>query len=130
MLDDIGLFGVSASPFTPLHTPYEVSEDEIALRVHTGWKDIQAARTTVFVPHAPPHNTSVDTLRSGDHVGSKAVRTFIEHYHPTVVICGHIHEARGVDTIGTTKIVNCGLAMNGQYAIITLGHEVQIELKG
>lgn len=130
MLDEIGLFGVSGSPATPLHTPYEISEDEIALRAHAGWKDVQAARSTVFVPHAPPHDTAVDKLANGTHVGSVAVRRFIEQCHPTVVVCGHIHEARGIDTIGSSTIVNCGPAGKGCYAIITLGKEVTVEMRG
>ena len=130
MLDDIGLFGVSASPFTPMHTPYEISEEEIALRAHTGWKDVQAARATVFVPHAPPRDTKVDTIASGAHVGSTAVRRFIEQFQPSVVICGHIHEARGTDSIGASTIVNCGPAGRGYYAVITIGKTISVELKG
>src|SRR5512139_853480 len=85
LLDQVGVFGVSASPLTPLHTPYEISEEEIALRAHAGWKDIQAARTTIFVPHTPPAHTKVDRLWSGGHAGSAAVRKFIEQHQPTVV---------------------------------------------
>ena len=128
--DDIGFFGVSGSPFTPMHTPYEISEEEIALRAHSGWKDVQAARVRIFVPHAPPHNTTVDRIRSGQHVGSTAVRKFVEQFQPHVVVCGHIHEARGVDTIGSTTVVNCGPALNGQYAVLTVGKDVRVELKG
>lgn len=130
MMDQVGIFGVSASPLTPLHTPYEISEEEIALRAHSGWKDIQSARTTIFVPHAPPANTKVDTLVGGSHVGSVAVRKFIEQHQPTLVVCGHIHEARGIDTVGKSIIVNCGQAGKGYYAVITLGKEVHVEMKG
>jgi len=107
-----------------------VSEEEIALRAHSGWKDIQSARTTIFVPHAPPANTMVDLLTNGNHVGSTAIRKFIEQHHPTVVVCGHIHEARGIDTLGASKIINCGPAGKGYYAVITLGKEVLLEMKG
>lgn len=130
MLDDIGLFGVSGSPFTPLHTPYEISEEEISLRAHSGWKDVQAARATVFVPHAPPRDTAVDKISSGTHVGSLAVRRLIEQCHPTVVVCGHIHEARGIDSIGSSTIVNCGEAGRGYYAVISMGKEIAVEMKG
>jgi len=129
MLDDVGLFGVSGSPYTPMHTPYELSEEEIALRAHSGWKDIQAARVKIFVPHSPPHNTRVDQIRSDQHVGSTSVRKFIEQCQPQIVVCGHIHEARGIDKIGNTTVVNCGPAMNGYYAVLTIGKEVQAELK-
>ncbi len=130
MFDQVGIFGVSASPFTPMNTPYEISEEELALRAHAGWKDVQSARTTIFVPHAPPLNTRLDELPGGRHVGSAAIRKFIEQFQPAVVICGHIHEARGIDTLGRSTMVNCGPAGKGYYALITLGKEISIETKG
>jgi uncharacterized protein len=130
LLGEAGIFGVSASPFTPMHTPYEISEEEIARRAERGWKDIREARWKIFVPHAPPRDTKLDRITLGTHVGSKAVRTFIEEHQPDVVICGHIHEARGLDTIGKTKIVNCGPAGKGYYAIINLGDESTVEMRG
>ncbi|GJQ21578.1 MAG: metallophosphoesterase [Bacteroidia bacterium] len=129
-LDDVGIFGVSGSPPTPMNTPYEIAEEEIALRAHSGWKDVQAARIKIFVPHAPPRGTKVDAIRTGQHVGSTAVRKFVEQCHPDAVVCGHIHEARGIDAIGSTVVVNCGPAMKGYYAILTVGKGVSVELKG
>jgi len=130
MLGDIGLFGVSASPFSPLHTPYEIAEEEIARRAEMGWKDIASARWKIFVPHAPPRDTKLDKLVLGQHVGSIAVRAFIEQHQPDVVVCGHIHEARGTDTIGKTKIINCGPAGKGYYAVIEIGDDVSVEARG
>jgi uncharacterized protein len=130
MLGEVGLFGVSASPFTPMHTPYEIEEDEIARRAEMGWNDIAVARWKIFVPHAPPRDTKLDKITLGRHVGSTAVRAFIEQRQPDVVVCGHIHEARGIDTIGKTKIVNCGTAGRGYYAVIEIGENVSVEARG
>jgi Icc-related predicted phosphoesterase len=126
MINDIGFFGVSACPYSPLHTPYEISEGEIAKRIETGYRDVKGARVKIFVPHAPPHNTKVDKVFMGTHVGSKSVREFVEREQPDVVICGHIHEARGQATIGKTKIVNCGAAGKGYYAVVDIGKEITI----
>jgi Icc-related predicted phosphoesterase len=127
---EAGFFGVSASPFTPFHTPYEISEEEVFRRAETGWKMVRECPWKVFIPHAPPSRTRVDRTFSGIHAGSTAVRQFIERRHPDLVICGHIHEARGVDAIGETRIVNCGPAGRGAYCVITLAREVTIETKG
>lgn len=127
VVGDVGFCGVSASPISPLMTPNEVSESEIAARAARGWKEISAARWKVFVPHAPPHNTRLDIIRSGRHVGSTAVRQFIEEFRPHAVVCGHIHEARGVDVVGTSKVVNCGPAGQGMYSIVRIGSSVEIE---
>ncbi len=127
VINDVGFFGVSASPFTPMHTPYEISEHEIKHRAEAGWKDVKNARWKIFVPHAPPFNTNVDRISIGEHVGSTAVREFIEQHKPDIVVCGHIHEARGQDLIGKTKIVNCGPAGRGYYALIEIDKEVIVK---
>jgi hypothetical protein len=124
---DVGMFGVSASPHSPLNTPYEISEEEILHTAEAGWHDVQTARWKIFVPHAPPSDTAVDMVLSGKHVGSKGVRRFIEHHQPHVTICGHIHEARGMDRLGSTQIINCGPAGRGYYGLLTVGSEVVVE---
>jgi Icc-related predicted phosphoesterase len=126
VIGDVGFFGVSAAPYSPLHTPNEVSEEEILRRAQMGWKDIEGAPWKVFVPHAPPHGTKLDVAYSGHHVGSTAVREFIEKNQPDLTICGHIHEARGEDTIGRTKVVNCGPAGHGHYALIESGQTLSV----
>lgn len=127
--DDVGFFGVSAAPVSPLHTPYELSEEEISRRIRTGYADVRACGRTIFVPHAPPYGTKVDIIRSGIHVGSTAVRDFIDDAQPDVVVCGHIHEARGQDIIGKTAIINCGPALNGCYGLILMSPDPQIMSK-
>ncbi|HCA80052.1 MAG TPA: YfcE family phosphodiesterase [Bacteroidetes bacterium] len=126
---DVGFFGVAGSPFTPMHTPYELPEDEILRRAEEGWKQAHRAPRSVFVPHAPPRSTKLDRIRLGAHVGSVAVREFVECHQPDVLICGHIHESRGIDILGKTQMVNCGPAEQGSYAVITIDQEVAIELK-
>lgn len=74
----------------------------------------------VLVSHMPPINTKVDALFSGGHVGSEFVRDVIEAEKPDLVICGHIHEARGVDRIGKTTIINPGALCDGYAAFIEL----------
>jgi hypothetical protein len=130
MLGEVGLFGVSASPFTSMNTPYEIDEEEIARRSESGWADVRSARWKIFVPHAPPRDTTLDKITLGRHVGSTAVRSFIELRQPDVVVCGHIHEARGIDEIGKSKIVNCGPAGKGYYAVIDIGKEISVEARG
>jgi Icc-related predicted phosphoesterase len=129
-IGDVGFFGVSASPFSPLHTPYEISEEETAQRIEAGYRAVRDSKVKVFVPHAPPHGTKVDKVLMGTHVGSKSVRDFIEREQPDIVICGHIHEARGQDSIGKTRIVNCGPAGKGYYAVIEIGEEILITNQG
>ncbi|MBM4169764.1 MAG: YfcE family phosphodiesterase [Ignavibacteria bacterium] len=129
-IDFVAFFGVSGSPVTPMRTPYEISEEEIMARAQRGWEQAGAATTKVFVPHVPPRNTKVDKALMGIHVGSTAVRTFVEEYKPDVVVCGHIHEARGQHEIGRTLIVNCGPVAKGNYAVIDIGKKITVTSKG
>ncbi len=126
IVDGVGFFGVSGAPVSPLMTPNEISEDEIARRAEAGWQNVAEARWKVFVPHAPPHNTRVDIVRSGKHVGSTAVRAFIERFRPDAVLCGHIHEARGVDSVGSTHVINCGPAGQGMYGIVRIDERIHV----
>ncbi len=129
-IGDAGFFGVSGAPHSFLHTPYEISEEEIFRRAEAGWNEAKSARWKIFVPHAPPFNTKVDKVFAGKHVGSVSVRKFIEEKQPEVVVCGHIHEARGTDTIGKSLIINCGQAGKGLYGVITIENTLHAELAG
>lgn len=119
VIDIVGFFGVSGSPYSPLRTPNEVSEEEINRKIFEGYLQIEHADKRILVTHTPPYGTKVDVVHSGIHVGSKAVREFVEIEKPDMVICGHVHESKGQDIIGKTKIVNCGAASNGYYVIVT-----------
>ena len=129
MHGDVGFHGVSAMP-PWLDNMYELSEDEIAAVLKAGYEEIRShgARRCVTLSHAPPRDSALDRVHSGDHVGSSALAAFIRREQPDLVICGHIHEARGIDHVGQTTVVNCGLARKGHYAIIDLHRTVEVEL--
>ena len=123
----IPFFGCSAAPVS-IGTPYEIPESEIAARIERGFAQAQGASPAVFVPHAPPHGC-VDLTGSRTHAGSRAVREFIERSRPALVVCGHIHEARGQERLGDSLVVNCGPAARGHYAWIDLDeHGCRAEL--
>jgi Icc-related predicted phosphoesterase len=68
---------------------------------------------TIYVCHTPPANTPLDQMPRGRHVGSRALRTFIERYAPPLTLHGHIHEApdlsgRYMVRLGMTWCVNPG----------------------
>ena len=68
---------------------------------------------TVYIFHAPPAGTNLDMIFNGAHIGSGAVREFIEKWQPPLTLHGHIHESRLVsgsisDRIGRTWSLNPG----------------------
>ena len=125
--DNVGFHGVSAMP--PWHgSMYELTERQIADALQQGDAQLPLLDHRVLLTHPPPHNTRLDVTRQGQHVGSTSVRDFIDRRQPSLVVCGHIHEARGIDQLGATRMVNCGPAYRGNYALAEINAELQIEL--
>ncbi|MBS7634624.1 metallophosphoesterase family protein [Candidatus Bathyarchaeota archaeon] len=120
---NFAFIGVGGSPKTPFNTLLEMGEGEIYGTLQKSLKDLGDRinnSQTILISHAPPKNTNLDTTSIGGHVGSISVRKFIEEYKPALTLCGHIHEAKGVDKIGETLIVNPGPSKQGNYAIIDI----------
>jgi Icc-related predicted phosphoesterase len=123
-----GFYGVSAMP-PWMGTMYELSESEIATALAAGRALVSNAARHVIVSHPPPRDCQLDLTRRGEHVGSSALREEIEACQPALVVCGHIHEARGAEKIGATTVVNCGAACHGHYALITLNDQIECDLR-
>lgn len=119
-IKDIGICGFGGSNPTPFNTPLEFEEVEIYDQARTALETIRDHKVTLFVTHAPPYGTKTDVLPSGDHVGSEGLRRLIEEFQPSVNICGHIHEAKAIDEVGDTKVVNPGMVSEGNACIINI----------
>jgi len=115
-LDGVAFFGLGGSLPCPGPTPNEYTEEDYE-RILNG---ATSALPLVLVSHQPPYDTKLDMISTGLHVGSKSVRAFIEERRPAVCICGHIHEAYGVDRLGSTVIVNPGPFQLGGFACCDL----------
>jgi Icc-related predicted phosphoesterase len=117
----IGFFGLGGSNLTPFHTPLEFSEEELARFLAEGHHQVRSAAVQVLVSHVPPYGTQTDRLADGTHVGSPAVRDFIERLQPDLCLCGHIHESRGEDRLGKTRILNPGMIKDGGWIGVNIG---------
>ncbi len=113
---EMGFTGLGGSLITPFKTPLEYTEDEISRTLSTAYATASPDLPFILVSHQPPYDTGCDRLRSGVHVGSQAVRAFIEKTSPLVCFTGHIHESAGIDTIKNTRIINPGPLTQGHYA--------------
>lgn len=125
-IEGIGFFGVGGSNSTPFNTPQEYSEGELERFLNEGYEKIKEQEMKVMISHPPPYNTKLDKTRAGLHVGSKKVREFIEKIRPNLVLCGHIHEAKGRDKIANSIILNPGPLHTG-FVRINLGKEIDFE---
>ncbi len=131
VLDGIAFIGIGGSLPCPGKTPNEHTEEELRGFLEEATSDQSPDTPTVLVAHQSPFNTVADRVRNGDHVGSRSVRTFIAEFQPLVCFTGHIHEGRGVDTIGETKVVNPGPLREGGYGFASVtGQTVTVEIRG
>ncbi len=120
--------GMGYSTPTPFGTPSEVSEQTLATWLGELKSKVQDKSPLLFVSHTPPYGTRCDTLFSGAHVGSKAVLDFIQEVAPDICLTGHIHEARSVDEVGSTLVINPGtLATGGYVKIIFQDGRLEVE---
>jgi Icc-related predicted phosphoesterase len=120
---NVAVMGVGASTISPFGTPSEYSEDWFADKLKQMWAKAKGYEHVILISHNPPLNTNCDALDNGMHVGSAAVRAFIETAQPVLCFCGHIHEARSVDRIGRTTIINPGTLAAGGYGLLSLPAE-------
>ncbi len=112
--------GIGGSLPCPGTTPNEFSEADFGRLLSQEPFASLLPGSFIFVSHEPPLNTAVDKAWIMRHVGSREIRRFVEMKKPLLCITGHIHESRGVDTIGETRIVNPGAFKSGNYAVVEI----------
>ncbi len=125
-IDGVGFVGLGGSLTTPFQTPNECSEEDMAQHLNHGLSQVPLGLPMVLVSHQPPYRTACDRLFSGNHVGSRSVRGFIEENTPLVCFTGHIHESAGIDRIGPTYIINPGMLRSGRFAYAEINDEVKV----
>jgi len=72
---------------------------------------------SILITHNPPYGI-LDKAYDGKHVGSKIILKAIKKHQPKLVLCGHIHEAKGKAKIGKTIIYNLG--SHGDYKVLNI----------
>lgn len=105
-------------------TPYDeirrrpTIEDDLA-RLET----MSDPARTVYVVHTPPADTALDVIHNGDHIGSHALRAFLERHSPPLALHGHVHESPEMsgkmhDLVGRTFCVNPGDSLHELQAVL------------
>lgn len=111
------LFGIGGANATPFNTPYEWTDDDLAAQLMA--MPTVSSPLDILVAHAPPHASGADRLKNGNAVGSQAVADLVQRRLPTLVLCGHIHEAAGIYSFAAALVVNPGpFGPQGHFACI------------
>lgn len=126
-VEGITLCGAGGSIPTPFRTPREFSEEHYK-KVLESFTIPGRDAPFFLVSHTPPFGVC-DRTFTGRHVGSKSLREFIDLHQPDLVLCGHIHEARGKTLSGKTIVVNPGPAPSN-YAVVEVNAGISVELHG
>jgi Icc-related predicted phosphoesterase len=122
--------GLGGSLKCPIPTLNEWTEEQVAEHLDAAVQGVPADAPLVLVSHQPARDTITDLAGNGAHVGSTAVRAFIERRKPVLCLSGHIHEAQGVDNIGQTTLVNPGPFMEGRYVAIEItGNACRVDIR-
>jgi hypothetical protein len=69
---------------------------------------------TVVVTHMPPFGVCDFVNQSIGHVGSHGLRDYLDENAVPLVLCGHVHEGRGMEALhqGRTVVSNAGTLSN------------------
>ena len=130
-LNGYSIYGLGGSLPCPGKTPGEYTEEEYELFTSSLIREDEPESHKILISHQPPSNTVSDRIATGIHVGSQAIRKFIEWLQPLIVFTGHIHEGVGIDEIGRTKIINPGPFREGRYAYTQIldGQIMDLEIR-
>ncbi len=107
------IHGVGGSNRTPFYTPSEYSEEYI----ESVLKRFNISGNDILLAHCPPYGI-LDRTYEGIHAGSTSIAMHVKKFQ--FVFCGHIHEAKGVERVKNTILVNPGSTASGNYALVDL----------
>lgn len=119
VIDGVKFYGTPWSPdFFPEHWAFNQNSQKAGER----WRKIPKD-TDVLIVHGPPYKACdwVPRRTMGEHVevehvGCKALRNRIKQLNLKAVICGHIHEAYGVEMVKDTPVYNVA-SLDGRYRV-------------
>jgi Icc-related predicted phosphoesterase len=127
IINGTGFFGVGGSNETPLNSASEYTEEAIMEFLETGYREIRDAESIVLISHTPPRKIRDKTF-FGLSGGSASIANFVRRNHVDLCICGHIHEAAGIEYLDDCIVVNTGPIKKGKYSIIEIDDSVSVKL--
>lgn len=100
--EGVGFFGCGGANVGP----HEITEREMMQYLKKGFSSVRDAEKKIMVTHLHPAGTNIEKI---SFEGSESIRNAIEEFQPDIHICGHIHEAEGMEeNIGKTKVFCVG----------------------
>jgi len=128
-LNDSGVtingLNIWGSPITPWFYDWAFNRDRgAAIRRH--WALIPS-NTNILITHGPVMDI-LDRTIDGRHVGCEDLLETINTIKPSLHICGHIHEAYGVETKNGTQFINASV-LDENYRLVNEAVVVDVSSK-
>lgn len=100
---DVGFFGAGGADIGPFPT----DDSDIFDVLQKSHDKVKNAKKKVMITHVHPRGSIIEKMCPVEETGSAAVRKAIDLFKPDLLICGHIHEAGGIEeNIGNTRVVS------------------------
>ena len=101
---DVGLFGCGGADVGLT----QLTDDEIFETLRKSYERVKDMPKKIMVTHIHPAGTKMEKF-SHFVRGSKGLMKALETFKPDILICGHVHEAEGIEEkIGKTLVMNVG----------------------
>lgn len=103
---DVGIFGAGGTTNVGPQVP--IGEDEMFNLLKNGFDKIGYLKKKIMVTHVHPTDTKIEKF-SKFVPGSSAVKKAINTFKPDILLCGHTHEAQGLEEkVGNTRVIDVG----------------------
>ncbi|MBW3017928.1 metallophosphoesterase [Candidatus Woesearchaeota archaeon] len=91
----------------------QLSEKEIFSALKYGFDRIKKLPKKIMVTHVHPADSVIEKFSKTAGIipmdGSSGLKKAIDQFKPDILICGHVHEAEGIEEkIGNTTVINVG----------------------
>ena len=101
---DVGIFGAGGANIGL----FKIEENEMFELMKKGHDKVKDMRKKIMISHVHPSGTKMEDL-TDIFPGSTGLRRAIDTFHPDILICGHVHEAQGIEEmVGNTRVINVG----------------------
>jgi Icc-related predicted phosphoesterase len=103
---DVGIFGAGGTTNVGPQPP--IDEGEMYDLLKKGFDRIRYLKKKIMVTHIHPTDTKIEKF-SKFVPGSEAVKKAVNSFKPDILLCGHVHEAEGLEEkVGKTRVINVG----------------------
>jgi len=101
---EIGIFGCGSANIGP----FGMHDEDILNYLRKGHRYISKSKKKIMITHAHPAGTLMEKL-SQFIPGSPGIKQAVDELQPDFLLCGHVHEADGIEElIGKTRVINVG----------------------